>query len=141
VVLNIGAKEKMELPFAKCLARLKLGTRETTEKRAKQAPCRRSGVLVETHGSIFNPLQDFYLKNYLAPTGSQIRCARTFIRESYFCCGMSSHRLEFGRSAMLILVACCSLDRVSTTSHYDWNLHDDKLPSPFLCNFSVSNFF
>jgi hypothetical protein len=38
----------MELPFAKCPARLKQGTRETTAKRAKQVPCRRSGVLVAT---------------------------------------------------------------------------------------------
>ena len=39
---------------------------------------------------------------------------------------------------MLTLVTCCSLDRVTTTFHYDWNPHDVKLSSPFLCNLSVS---
>jgi hypothetical protein len=39
---------------------------------------------------------------------------------------------------MLTLVTSYSLDRVFTTFYYDWNPHDVKLSSPFLCNLSAS---
>jgi hypothetical protein len=39
---------------------------------------------------------------------------------------------------MLTLVTCCSLDRVSSTFHYDLNPNDVELSSPFLCDLSVS---
>ena len=68
-------------------------------------------------------IRDFIIRRHTVdPLPAKFfRLARRLSRKSYFCCGLSSHRLEFGRSGMLTLVTCCSLDRVSTTItfHYD----------------------